>query len=62
MDVIHLQQGDPSYPLVLSQYLGVDTPSSAATLTRENVPGVFSDLCSSIRTVTLLVECKSMAP
>lgn len=32
MDVIHLQQGDPSYPLALSQYLESDAPSSVAAL------------------------------
>ncbi len=32
MDVIHLQQGDPSYPLALTQYLGSDALSSVAAL------------------------------
>jgi len=32
MDVIHLRQGDRSYPLALSQHLGSDAPSLVATL------------------------------
>ncbi len=32
MEVTHLRQGDTTYPLALSQYLGKDAPSSVAAL------------------------------